>query len=47
MATGLFVIGPEEGIPLAESCGLEAMFIYHDGDSLAVAKTKGFPEVMR
>ena len=47
MATGLFVMGPDEGIPLAESCGMEAMFVYHDGDTLAVSKTKGFPEVIK
>jgi len=47
MATGLFVVGPKEGIPLAESYGMEAMFIYRQGDSLAVAMTKGFPEIIK
>ena len=47
MATGLLVMGPDEGIPLAESSGMEAMFVYHDRDTLATAKTKGFPEIIR
>ncbi len=47
MATGLFVLGPGEGIRLAESWGIKAMFIYHDGDTLATAKTEGFPEIIR
>lgn len=47
MATGLFVLGPGDGIPLAESLGMEAMFVYHDGDTLATAKTKNFPEIIR
>lgn len=47
MATGLFVMGPEEGIPLAGSLGIKAMFIYYDGDTLATARTWDFPEVTR
>ncbi|MGB9589991.1 MAG: FAD:protein FMN transferase [candidate division WOR-3 bacterium] len=47
MATGLFVMGPDEGIRLAESSGMRAMFIYHDGDTLGIAKTADFPEIDR
>lgn len=47
LATGLFVVGPGEGVPLAESLGVEAMFVYQDGDTLGISRTKGFPEITR
>ncbi|MEO0141402.1 MAG: FAD:protein FMN transferase [candidate division WOR-3 bacterium] len=47
ITTGLFVLGPQKGLELADSLGIEAMFVYRDGDTIATATTKGFQEVIR
>jgi thiamine biosynthesis lipoprotein len=42
LATGLFLMGPREGLRLAESLeGVEAVFVYAEGESVAVTRGLG------
>jgi thiamine biosynthesis lipoprotein len=46
LATGLTVLGPEEGLALAQREGLAVLFILQDGDDLRERPTPGLASVL-
>jgi thiamine biosynthesis lipoprotein len=47
LATTLFVLGKDEGMALLEKLpGVDAMFLYREGDKIRQYRTKGFPEIL-
>ena len=44
LSTALFVLGPERGVALADSLGVEAVILSIDGDKILWRATKGFDE---
>ncbi len=47
LATTLFVLGKDEGMALVEKLpGVDAMFLYREGEEIRQYRTKDFPEIM-
>ena len=42
MATALLVLGPDDGLQMAESLGLAGYFLVRDGDSIEARASSGF-----